>query len=163
MCCALFYALSPISTLCKIAALGQRCPARSSALLTPLRQGAGHRRMAGVPEPSKAKGLPDARKTKPETLCLYPAYGRKSKSPEEKSGHLPAPNQDHVDRPKTTKKKTKVGMHWLGPSRSSPPGFATKNLHPTGSIFYCKNLDRPAMQPVNRLSFFLFFLLGKCL
>lgn len=161
MCCALFYALSPISTLCKIAALDPRCPARYSALLTPFRQGAGHRRMAGVPEPRKANGLPTRKPT--QTPLTLPGIRQESKSPEEKSGHLPAPNQDHVDRPKTTKKKTKVGLHWLGPSRSSPTGFAIKNLHPTGSIFYCKNLDRPAIQPVKQLSFFLFFLLRKCL
>jgi hypothetical protein len=57
----------------------------------------------------------------------------------------------------TTKRKAKLGLHWLGQSRSSPSGFATKNLHPTGSIFYCKNLDCPAMQPAEQLSFFSVF------
>ncbi|WP_125039483.1 hypothetical protein [Schleiferia thermophila] len=63
----------------------------------------------------------------------------------------------------TTKRKAKLGLHWLGPSMSSPSGFGKKISTLPGSIFLPKTLTvRPCRQWSSFL-FFLFFSLWKCL
>lgn len=68
-------------------------------------------------------------------------------------------SKDRVATHKPTHRAVKV----------KPYGFCKKNLHPTGSIFYCKNLDSPALATLKIGFLFLFFsrfffcfLLKKC-